>query len=87
MSDRVYKRLICIVLCVVITFVLIGCDESPAEMRVEQRIEQMTLVYAYTPFRIYRHESTGVYYLVNNYGGITIMVNADGTPYIGVNYG
>lgn len=81
MNDRIYKRLICIVLCVVITFVLIGCDESPAPA--EMRVEQMTLMDSPHPFRVYRHDSTGVYYLICNYGGTTIMVNADGTPYTG----
>ena len=82
MKNRYYKRFICIVLCVVMICILIGCTEASAAMR----RENMTLVDKSTPFRIYRHDSTGVYYLVCNYGGISIMVNADGTPYTGVAY-
>ena len=81
MNNRYYKRIIFIALCVVMICMLIGCTEASAAMR----RENMTLVDVSTPFRIYRHDSTGVYYLICNYGGATIMVNTDGTPYIGVN--
>ena len=82
MKNRYYKRFICIALCVVMICMLIGCTEASAA----QRRENMTLVDVSAHFRIYRHDSTGVYYLTYNYGGTTIMVNADGTPYTGVDY-
>lgn len=79
MNDRCYKRIICIMLCAVMICMLIGCTEASAAAG----RENMTLVDVSTQFRIYRHDSTGVYYLICNYGGMTVMVNADGTPYIG----
>jgi len=81
MNDRIYKRFICIVLCIVITLALVGCattNEPTAEMH-----KVMSVVYRDGDCWIYKHNNTGVYYLSYRGSGVTVMLNADGTPYIG----
>lgn len=34
-------------------------------------------------YTIYQHKDTGVYYLQFEHRGLTVMLNADGTPYTG----
>lgn len=55
-------------------------QENKADDFTFTEIKRITLNYG--RYAIYRHEQTGVYYLVNDDMIIT-MVNADGTPYIG----
>lgn len=76
-----YKRLICIALCAVMALMLIGCA-AKAEAAVEN--EQLVYLGTSGSFRIYRHEQAGVYYLADKgVNGLTVMLNADGTPYTG----
>lgn len=34
------------------------------------------------PFTVVRHNATGILYLVNYEGGVIMLVNPDGTPYV-----
>ena len=92
MNNRTYKRLICVVLCAVITLALVGCaatTEPIEETHIDgstKYTKVMSVVFRDGDCWIYRHNETGVYYLSYRGAGVTVMLNADGTPYTGGYY-
>ena len=80
------KKAISIILCAVMVISLCGCEKKTTDS--ELWIGHNTLFDSVEKgggYRIVRHKETGVCYLVwyNGYqGGITVMLNPDGTPYV-----
>lgn len=79
-----YKRLICIALCAVMALMLIGCSDTDKG----KGNEPFEVVLHTEDYQIWKHKETGVCYMWyrnhNSYaGGLTVMLNADGTPYTG----
>lgn len=72
------KRSICIVIVLVLALAvaLIGCGEQAGE-------EEFTRLYKDFYFTVYRHNATGVCYLIYSGHGVIPMFNADGTLYTG----
>lgn len=65
-----------------------GCDEITKKQydSAENKPKMMTVVDRNFDYTIYRHDETGVHYFSadGGYGtSVCIMLNADGTPYIG----
>ena len=66
-----------------------GCTDLEVDANSEMVQEHFTLIQRTRDYKIYQHDATGVCYLVWDGGSgesgssITIMLNADGTPYSG----
>jgi hypothetical protein len=88
------KKKICIIVGIVIVLTLLfsGCVANASSA--PEKNNQFTVIDSgrqYPPgisftYTIIKHNETGVCYIVmfnGNQGGISIMLNADGTPYIG----
>lgn len=68
------KRLIVTLLTVLMVFAFCGC---------KQKSDMFIVVERGLDYTIYQHKDTGVYYLQIENRGLTVMLNADGTPYTG----
>lgn len=82
------KKLISILLCVVMVMGLCGC--SVLETHVEAFADEasFSVVEEGHNYAICKHNETGVYYIIydpsGSYrGGMSVMLNPDGTPYTG----
>lgn len=73
---KIISLLLVILFCIGI---LTGCgiDTSNSELKC---IEQNTI--DYDMYDIYYDKETGVMYIMNREGGVTVMLNADGSPKI-----
>ena len=83
------KRSICVLLCLIFTFFLIGCKgptisnvEEPKQTSMFIAIERNSL----NGFWVVYHRDTKVMYAIScggyNVGNFTLLVNPDGTPMI-----
>lgn len=76
-----------LVICTVAGFVL-GCVYGKrAETNTEtaaETVTEMKETFTKVADSVYRHEQTGVYYIATDFGGVCVVVNADGTPYTGM---
>lgn len=68
------KKIIVALLTFLIAFAFCGC---------KQKSDMFIVVESGVDYTIYQHKDTGVYYLQFDKRGITVMLNADGTPYTG----
>ncbi len=82
------KRIICVLLCVIFVFFLVGCgtsieqvDENP------QKSGSMFIIVegrGLHPYQIVYHRDTKVMYAIsfgaNNVGNFTVLLNPDGSP-------
>ena len=66
-----------------------GCADLEVDANSEMVQENFTLIQRTWGYKIYQHDATGVCYLLWDGGrgesgpSITVMLNADGTPYTG----
>ena len=73
------KKILCLILIIVMALTLVGCGKANANS--SERIQR---IYDDGLFQIYKDTETGVHYLFSyQRGGLTVMFNADGTPYTG----
>ena len=69
------KKITVALLTVLLVFAFCGC---------KQKSEMFIVVESGLDYTIYQHKDTGVYYLqFGSSAGLTVMLNADGTPYTG----
>lgn len=63
-----------------------GYDVKPSTSQPVQKqkpkYEYFDTVKNSAQFTIVKHRETGVMYMINYHGGITVIVNEDGTPYV-----
>ncbi len=74
------KKVLCIILCLLLFLTFCGCSSDTDE---DTKDKRMDIIYTDTTVIIYRDNETGVQYIRTGNGGICVMVNEDGTPYIG----
>ena len=85
------KKVILIAMALAVLLVLTGCDDSPHEEKVDEAVSSIgTNLTRYKIDEKWEYivdNNTGVVYLYftyevpyQGYGGITVMLNADGTP-------
>ena len=85
------KKVILIAMALAVLLVLTGCDDSPHEEKVDEAVPSIgTNLTRYKIDEKWEYivdNNTGVVYLYftyevpyQGYGGITVMLNADGTP-------
>lgn len=82
------KRIICVLLCVIFAFFLIGCG-TPIE-RVDEKTQKPVSMFIIVegsgmdPYRIVYHRDTKVMYAIScggyNAGNFTVLLNPDGSP-------
>lgn len=75
-----------LVICMAVGFALGYVYGERAETNTEAAAETVTETketFTKVAKDVYRHEQTGVYYIVTYKGGVCVVVNADGTPYTG----
>lgn len=80
------KKVLCVLLAVIFALCLSGCNPNfswnATKAQTEGNDGRMTLIYNDGWALIYKDNETGVQYLRAG-GGVTVMVNTDGTPYTG----
>lgn len=81
------KRLFAIALCIVVVITMCsGCGTKRAYGDNDAAPHIMTIVDETMGYTVYRHDETGVWYFCRDGGygrSICVMVNPDGTPYVG----
>ena len=80
-----FAKVIIPILC--IAFLLCGCSETKKNYD-DNASHVMTVVDATLGYTIYEHDETGVWYFCRDGGSgksVVVMVNPDGTPYVGEN--
>lgn len=98
MSDKILRATMFLVLvnCFTLASILSACGSTDSikgsiesYIAEEQKAEEqnsIVCIYRHGDDNIYQHKQTGVcyyYHLGPNGGGLTVMLNADGTPYTG----
>ena len=81
------KKIMAILLVVIMAVALASCKHISNSLY-EDENAKFELIEKSFDYKILRHKETGVYYLLYEYkgsyrNGITVMLNADGTPYTG----
>ena len=76
------KRLIFIIILLIMIFAMCGCRQQTTTPD-DTEPKRLTVVYIGFNEVIYQDNNTGVQYLSRINAGTCVMVNPDGTPYIG----
>lgn len=77
------NKIMMIVICIILLFALSACGCNESENEAESHDDRITCVYSDGWAFIYKDNETGVQYFSRSNCGTCVMVNADGTPYIG----
>lgn len=82
------KKFLVSFLIIVLVFILSSCSSGSSEMQQFEKESPFSIVEEGHNYAICKHDKTGVYYIIYkpywvNRGGISVMLNADGTPYTG----
>lgn len=76
------KKLIVVLLVSLILLFFCGCYNKVSD-ETEGKDGRIAIVYDNTLVKVYRDNETGVQYLARLDGGVCVMVDKDGNPYIG----
>ena len=79
------KKTVCVIFCLVMAIMMIGCANTAKGQTGDEPFE---VILHTKDYEIWKHKETGVCYMwyqtSGSYaGGLTVMLNADGTPYTG----
>lgn len=77
------KKAMCFILCIAMTLALCSCGFNKSGNETNGNDCRMSVVYNDGFCVIYRDNETGVQYFSRADAGSCVMVNADGTPYVG----
>ena len=76
------KKLLAILLTIVISLCLCGCELNKKEMDIDNANGRMTVIYNDFSVEIYVDNETGVQYIFGGYKGVCVMVDENGKPLI-----
>ncbi len=80
------KKIVCFILTALMALMLCGCGKTTNDKLLDSEDSRFETLELGHEFRIVKHKETGVCYFFwyNGYqGGVTVMLNSDGTPYTG----
>lgn len=76
-GDRMKKRILALLIALLIVPGVCGCDRAP-----KQYDGRMKYAGGNTAYEVLIDTETGICYLKTASGGVCVMVNQDGTPYV-----